>query len=199
MVAALLSGRSRHYTVCTYSIRVGASPVRIRGSVPAWVVRLAYAVQAGFSSPAEDYATKAIDLNDVLIRHKQATFLMKVKGLSMREAGIDDGDTVVVDRAIKPVHGHIVVAVVDNEFTVKRLWKRAGRIKLQAANPTYPDIVPKEGQTVEVWGVVTNAIDDMADDGVQPAYAGLPRLSYGNRLSFLCRPVTVPFLLGRSL
>lgn len=137
-----------------------SSPVALR-HVTAWVLRHDHAVQAGFPSPAEDYAAKAIDLNDVLVRHREATFLMRVRGPSMREAGIDDGDTVLVDRAIKPAHGHVVVAVVDNEFTVKRLWKRGGRIRLQAANPTYPDIVPKDGQTVEVWGVVTNTIKSM--------------------------------------
>jgi len=79
----------------------------------------------------------------------------------MREAGIDDGDVVLVDRAIKPAHRHVVVAVVDGDFTVKRLWKRGSSIKLKAENPTYPDIVPKDGQTVEIWGVVTNAIKSM--------------------------------------
>lgn len=71
----------------------------------------------------------------------------------MREAGIDDGEILVVDRAIKPRHGHVMVAVVDGEFTVKYLHQRAGSIRLKAANPTFPDIVPKDGQTVEVWGV----------------------------------------------
>ena len=123
--------------------------------------RLEVAVAAGFPSPAEDHAVKRIDLNEVLIKHPQSTFLMRVRGASMCEAGIDDGDVTLVDRSIKPVHGHIVVAVVDSEFTVKRLWKRGARVKLQAANPTYPDIVPKDGQDVEVWGVVTYAIKAM--------------------------------------
>ena len=76
----------------------------------------------------------------------------------MVEAGIFDGDIMVVDRAIKPRHGHIVVAVVDGDFTVKRLYQRAGRVKLRAANVTFPEIVPKECQTIEVWGVVTATI-----------------------------------------
>lgn len=117
---------------------------------------------AGFPSPAEDHAVKRIDLNEVLIRHPQATFTMRVRGHSMRDAGIDDGDVVLVDRAIKPAHGHVVVAVVDGEFTVKRLWSRGGRVKLQAANPTFPDIVPGDGQTLEVWGVVTWTLKSMA-------------------------------------
>ena len=116
------------------------------------------AVRAGFPSPAEDFAVNRLDLTQLLITHPQATFLLRVAGASMREAGIDDGDTLVVDRAIKPRHGHIVVAVVDGEFTVKQLHQRAGRLRLKAANPTFPDIEPKDGQTVEVWGVVSSCI-----------------------------------------
>ena len=121
----------------------------------------AFSIQAGFPSPAEDHSSKRIDLNDMLIKHPLATFVMRISGASMREAGIDDGDVVLVDRAIKPAHGHVVVAVVDGDFTVKRLWKRGANIKLKAENPTYPDIVPRDGQTVEIWGVVTNAIKAM--------------------------------------
>ena len=125
-------------------------------------VYLAYcSVAAGFPSPAGDYATKAIDLNAVLIKHPQATFLMRVAGSSMRDAGVDDGDVVLVDRAIRPIHGSVIIAVVDGEFTCKRLHKRAGVIKLQAANPAYPDIVPTDGQTVELWGTVTKVIKSL--------------------------------------
>ena len=76
----------------------------------------------------------------------------------MKEAGIDDGDLIVVDRALTASHGCIVVAVVDGEFTVKYLHQRYGRVKLRAANPTYPDIQFKDAQTVEIWGVVTSCI-----------------------------------------
>lgn len=115
-------------------------------------------VQAGFPSPAEDFNTKRIDLTEQLIKHPQATFLLRVKGDSMREAGIFDGDVLVVDKAIRERHGHIVVAMVDGEFTVKYLHKRNGVMRLVAANRTYPDIVPREGQTIEVWGVATCSI-----------------------------------------
>lgn len=115
-------------------------------------------VQAGFPSPAEDFTVNRLDLSKILIVHPQATFLLRVAGPSMRDVGIDDGDILVVDRAIKPLHGHIVVAVVDGDFTVKQLHQRAGRMRLKAANPTYPDIVPKDGQTIEVWGVATSCI-----------------------------------------
>jgi len=137
------------------------APVPVIAVDPAWAQRTLATVQCGFPSPAEDHAMERVDLNKVLIKHPQATFLMRVRGDSMREAGIDDGDVVLVDRAIKAAHGHVVVAVVDGEFTVKRLWQRGSNVKLQPANPTYSDILPRDGQTLEVWGVVTTAIKAM--------------------------------------
>ena len=115
-------------------------------------------VRAGFPSPADDFRVKRIDLNDVLITHPQATYLLRVAGDSMRDAGIEDGSIIAVDRAIKPKHNSIVVAIVDGECTVKYLHQRAGRIKLRAANPTYPDIIPRDSQTIEVWGVVSGCV-----------------------------------------
>ncbi len=115
-------------------------------------------VRAGFPSPAEDFQAKRIDVLERLVKHPQATYSMTVRGESMREAGIFDGDVLLVDRAIKPAHGQIVVAVVDGDFTCKQLWHRGGRLKLKAANPTFADITPTEGQTVEVWGVVIASI-----------------------------------------
>ena len=76
----------------------------------------------------------------------------------MREYGIDDGDMIVVDRALRARHGSIIVAVIDNEFTVKALHNAGGVFKLRAGNPTYPDIVPKENQELKIWGVVTSCI-----------------------------------------
>ena len=114
-------------------------------------------VCAGFPSPAEDLQERSLRLDQILITHPQATYLMRVRGLSMVEAGIFDNDLLVVNRALKPRHNHIVVAIVDGEFTVKYLHQRQGRIRLKAANPTYPDIVPRDGQTLEVWGVVTSS------------------------------------------
>ena len=125
---------------------------------PLWGLLLKNTVCAGFPSPAEDLGAQRIDLTSLLVTHTQATYFLKASGHSMVEAGIFDGDIMVVDRAIKPRHGHIVVAVVDGDFTVKRLYQRAGRVKLRAANVTFPEIVPKEGQTIEVWGVVTATI-----------------------------------------
>ena len=126
--------------------------------VPLLALLLRNRVCAGFPSPAEDLGAQRIDLTQMLITHAQATYFLRASGQSMVEAGIFDKDILVVDRAIKPRHNHIVVAIVDGDFTVKRLYQRAGRIKLKAANPTFADIVPKEGQTLEVWGVVTSSI-----------------------------------------
>lgn len=80
---------------------------------------------------------------------------MRVRGPSMRDAGIDDGDYVVIDRSLEAKHGNVVLAVIDGEFTIKRLFRRAGRVKLQAANPTFTDIEFRDGQELIVWGVVT--------------------------------------------
>lgn len=115
-------------------------------------------VCAGFPSPAEDLGAERIDLASLLGTEREDTFFMKVSGHSMVDLGIFNNDIVVVSRGRHPRDGHIVVATVDGEFTVKQLYKKFGRIKLKAANPTFPDIVPKDGQTIAVWGVVTGAI-----------------------------------------
>jgi DNA polymerase V len=150
--------RTRDYTVWMNSVCPhGLEPIPLVGM--ALILPLAEtSVHAGFPSPAEDYLVKRIDLNAILITHPQATFVFRVAGDSMREYGIFDGDMLLIDRAIKPCHGHIVVAVVDGEYAVKQLYLRSGRLKLKAGNPTYPDIVPSDGQTVEVWGVATSCI-----------------------------------------
>lgn len=115
-------------------------------------------VRAGFPSPADDFAVKRHDLNDLLITHPAATFFWRVRGSSMLGAGIADGDILVVNRALDPLHGDIVVAEIDNDFTVKYLHRRAGKVKLVAADPTFPDILLREGQTLSICGVVTGAI-----------------------------------------
>ena len=139
------------------STALPATPVPL-SSAPLLAKLLVNRVCAGFPSPAEDLGAQRIDLAQVLITHPQATFILRARGHSMMEAGIFDNDLLVVNRAIPPRHRHIVVAVVDGDFTVKRLYQLGGRIKLQAANPTFPDIVPSEGQLLEVWGVVTACI-----------------------------------------
>lgn len=133
----------------------GAGPV---GMAPGFAFELPHTVRAGFPSPAEDIGAKRVDLAARLIKHPQATFLIRARGDSMRDAGIFDGDVLVVDKAVAPRSGHVVIAVVEGDFVCKTLSMRAGRMKLKAANPGFPDIVPKDSQTVEIWGVVTYAI-----------------------------------------
>ena len=126
--------------------------------LPVMVQFLQNQVRAGFPSPAEDLGAERINLADLLQTDRQDTFFMRASGQSMVNMGIHDQDILVIRRSKRPRHGHIVVATVDGEFTVKQLYKKAGRIKLQAANPTFPDIIPKEGQSIDVWGVVTSTI-----------------------------------------
>ncbi len=139
------------------SIITSVTPIAL-SQVPMLLPELLGNVQAGFPSPAEDLGESDIDLVKQLITHPQATYLLRARGSSMVEAGIFDNDILVVNKALKPRHQDVVVAVVDGEFTVKHLFQRAGQIKLKAANRTFPDITPKEGQTIEVWGVVTSTI-----------------------------------------
>lgn len=112
-------------------------------------------VRAGFPSAAEEHAVSRIDIAALLVQHEQATFLMRVAGPSMRDHGIEDRDLVLVDRAVRARHGHTVVAVLEGELTIKKLYDLNGIVKLQAGNPTYPDITPREGETLETFGVVT--------------------------------------------
>ncbi len=147
------TNKQYHGLVLIQITPAAASPTQAPPDLTAVHAVLA-SVPAGFPSPAQDHQVDRIDLMRQLVRHPQATFFIRVSGDSMREAGILSGSVVLVDRAIKPAHGHIVIAVVDGDFTCKRLYSRGGRMRLKSENPTYPDIVPKEGQTVEVWGVV---------------------------------------------
>lgn len=119
-------------------------------------------VPAGFPSPAEDHAVNRVDLMAQLIKHPAATFLLRVRGDSMKDAGIFDKDVILVDRAITPRSGHVVVAMIDGEFACKTLFLRNDRMKLKSANVTYPDIIPAVGQQVEIWGVVLASIKQFA-------------------------------------
>jgi DNA polymerase V len=118
---------------------------------------------AGFGSPGADRTVKRIDLNDALVRHPQATFMMRTAGGAMCDAGIDDGDVLIVDRALAPHHGNVIVAVVDGELICRRLFNQAGVVKLEAAATGHCDIVVGEGRQLEVWGVVTTVIKSLLD------------------------------------
>ena len=115
-------------------------------------------VQAGFPSPADDYLESYIDLNDVIVSNKAATFFVKVDGDSMFGAGIFTGDMLVVDRSLTAKHGNIIVAMVEGEFTVKRFVKIRGRTYLYPENKRYKPLDVTELEEFMVWGVVTTVI-----------------------------------------
>lgn len=115
-------------------------------------------IAAGFPSPAEQYVEAPLDLNQLLISRPAATFFLRVAGDSMIDAGIFEGDILVVDRSIEAKDGMIVVACVDGEFTVKTLKKDTGFIRLEPANSSYPVITFKEGMELRIFGVVTSTI-----------------------------------------
>ena len=116
------------------------------------------AVQCGFPSPADDFLDLDINLNDYLIKHKSATFCVKVNGSSMNGVGIHSGDVLIVDRAESVKNNSIVLAVIDNEFTVKSIKKNAGKLYLNPANDNYKPIEITEDMNFHIWGVVTFVI-----------------------------------------
>jgi len=118
-------------------------------------------VAISFGSPASDSGITRLDLNDIFIKNQQATFLMRVAGDSMRDAGLDDGDIVLVDRAVAPAHGHVVIAVVESEFICRHLAREGNTLSLCATDPAVADIHPREGQEFQLWGVVTTVMKSL--------------------------------------
>jgi DNA polymerase V len=115
-------------------------------------------VAAGYPSPAQDYFDGRIDLNAHLIKDITSTFVVRVTGDSMEGAGISDGDELIVNRALEPRDGSVVVAVLDGELTVKRLRITHAGVVLQAENPKYPDIKVPRLSELTVWGVATRCL-----------------------------------------
>jgi DNA polymerase V len=116
------------------------------------------AVAAGYPSPAQDYFDGRIDLNEHLIKDVTSTYVVRVSGDSMTGAGISDGDELIVNRALEPVDGSVVVAVLDGELTIKRLRITSTGVVLQAENPAYPDIRVPSLSDLVVWGVATRCL-----------------------------------------
>lgn len=125
---------------------------------PSFFPLFAHPVPAGFPNPANDHIEREINLNDELIDHPAATFFVRVEGNSMIGAGIHHGDTLIVDKAIEAISGKIVIAVVDGEFTVKRLVKKGSQMILRAEAEGIPDLIIRSEQQFEIWGVVTYVI-----------------------------------------
>jgi DNA polymerase V len=117
-----------------------------------------YKVPAGFPSPADDHIEKALDLNEYLVAKKETTFFVKIKGDSMIDASIHDGDIVIVDRSKQAKIGDIVLASVDGEFTIKTLAKHLSQPRLLPANEKFQPIVVNENMQFEIWGVITGAV-----------------------------------------
>ncbi|MDX8164943.1 translesion error-prone DNA polymerase V autoproteolytic subunit [Acinetobacter pittii] len=135
--------------------------ISIKLVVPSTNILVPYALEkisAGFPSPAQDYIDKALDMNEHLIKNETATFIVKVASLSMFNAGIEIDDELIVDRSLDAKHGDIVVALIDNDFTVKRLMIDDSGQWLKAENPDYKNIYLQEGQELIIWGVVTHII-----------------------------------------
>ena len=133
---------------------VYAPDLSTRYALPIFLGRL----PAGFPSPADDYLEGKLDLNRHLIKHPAATFFVRVTGDSMIGAGIHSGDLLVVDRSLEPADKNVVVAVIDGELTVKRLFKQHGVLRLLPENLNYQPIEITAQQTIEIWGVVTSVI-----------------------------------------
>lgn len=135
------------------------SPIGLAQDAPPQTLTMfSHRLSAGFPSPATDYTDDSLDLNDYLIRNKPASFLFTVRGDSMIGACIENGDKVVVDRALNPKHQDIVVAVVDGEYTIKRLCKTQGRVELHPENPAYSPITFADGAELQIWGVVVGVV-----------------------------------------
>jgi DNA polymerase V len=115
-------------------------------------------VSAGFPSPADDHIDRKLDLNELLIQNPAATFFVRVAGDSMKDAGINHGDILVVDRSLAAANGKIIIAIVNGDLTVKRLVRNETFCRLVAANPDYRDVEITEDTDFNVWGVVTSVV-----------------------------------------
>ena len=115
-------------------------------------------VSAGFPSPADDHTEQNIDLNEHLISNPSSTFFLRVKGDSMINAGIKDKDLIIVDKSLIAKPGNIVIAMIDGEFTIKRLSIKNNELYLKAENHNYPDFRFKNHIDVQIWGVVIYSI-----------------------------------------
>ena len=120
------------------------------------------AVECGFPSPARDFTEGTIDLNEELIPHPNATFIVRARGDSMVGSGIYPGDLLIVDRRIKPRNESIIIAVLDGELSVKILRFKNKQVKLSSSNNTYKDVLVSEEMDFTIWGVCTNVIHNLS-------------------------------------
>ena len=118
-------------------------------------------ISAGFPSPADDFKETRISLDKELVKNKEATFYARVSGDSMENAGLSDGDLLVIDRSLSPENKKIAVCYLEGEFTVKRIIKKKGSIYLKPENKNYKEIEIKDGDELIIWGIVTYVIKSL--------------------------------------
>jgi DNA polymerase V len=133
-------------------------PIPFEARAARFIPMVSARVQAGFPSPADDHLERALDLNEHLVKHPSATFFVRVQGESMRDAGIRTGDILVVDRSLTAASGNIVVAMLDGDFTVKRLRRHGGRLFLEAEADGFEPWEISDSRDLVIWGVVTYVI-----------------------------------------
>tara|TARA_B100000579_G_scaffold140478_1_gene114139 strand:+ start:202 stop:633 length:432 start_codon:yes stop_codon:yes gene_type:complete len=115
-------------------------------------------ISAGFPSPADEFKEIRISLDKELVKNTESTFYAKVSGDSMIEAGLDDGDLLIIDKSLDPESGKIAVCFLDGEFTVKRITKREGKLYLKPENKNYEEIEINDGNELKIWGIATFVI-----------------------------------------
>ena len=115
-------------------------------------------ISAGFPSPAEDHMDISLDINEYLVKHPSSTFYIYVKGDSMIDSGIFDGDLLIVDRSLEVKSNSVVVAVIDGDFTVKKIKKDSGNLYLIPQNKKYKPILLENNMDFQIWGIVTHTI-----------------------------------------
>lgn len=125
-------------------------------SLGQWLVT--QGISAGFPSPADDFKEIRISLDEELVNNKEATFYARVSGNSMEDAGISDGDLLVIDRSLEPKNNKIAVCFLDGDFTVKRIKKQGGKLYLRPENKKYKEIKINEENELIIWGIVTYVI-----------------------------------------
>ena len=125
-------------------------------SLGQWLIE--QGISAGFPSPADDFKEIRFSLDKELVKNQESTFYARVSGDSMIEAGLDDGDLIIIDRSLDPENGKIAVCYVDGEFTVKRIKKEKDKFFLMPQNKKYKPIEIKEGNELIIWGIVQYVI-----------------------------------------
>ena len=139
----------RNESISIFSLEIGSE---------LFLPMLSAGISAGFPSPAMDFMDVSIDLNQLMIKHPSATFFGRVQGSSMLDAGISDGDLLVIDRSLSPSNNKIAVCFIDGEFTIKRIQKEVDCCWLLPANEKYKPIKVTAENDFIVWGIVTHVI-----------------------------------------